>query len=80
LNLGFVWISDQTTDWQEDAPMAKAKDTGCKKVEKDAQEQYVRSDHGRKNDGVTSVKPRVLPDQPTQNSEAEGTEGWRKRD
>jgi hypothetical protein len=60
--------------------MAKAKDTRRKKVEKDAQGQYVRSDYGRENDGVTSVKPRVLPNQSTQNSEADGTEGWRKRD
>ena len=58
----------------------KAKDTRRKKIEQDAQGQYVLSDHGRKNDGVTSVEPRVLPDQSTQNSEAEGTEGWRKRD
>jgi hypothetical protein len=60
--------------------MSKAKEARRKKVENDAQGQYVHSDHGRENDGVTSVKPRVLPNQTTQNSEAEGTEGWRKRD
>ncbi|MER8584322.1 hypothetical protein NKH19_03545 [Mesorhizobium sp. M1338] len=60
--------------------MSKAKETLRKKVENDAQGQYVRSDHGRENDGVTSVKPRVLPSHPTQNSEAEGSEGWRQRD
>jgi hypothetical protein len=57
----------------------KAKDTNRRNtVEKDALPQYHRGDHGRDNDGVASVKPRVLPDKPTRNAVAEGDDGKNK--
>lgn len=60
--------------------MAEEKDAPSKRVEKDAQGQYSRGDHGRKNDGVASAKPRVLPNEPSHNAEAEDTDGERRRD
>ena len=53
--------------------MMKAKETSRRNaIEKDALPQYRRGDRGRDNDGVASVKPRVLPDKPTRNAVAEG--------
>ena len=60
--------------------MAKAKNDKADEIEKDARGQYARSDHGRKNDGVSSVKPRVLKDQPAENAQAKGSDGGKKRD
>lgn len=60
--------------------MTKDKDPRRKRVEKDAQGQYVQGGHGRKNDGVASAKPRVLPNEPSHNAEAEDTDGRRQRD
>ena len=54
--------------------MAKAKDARRKDVEEDAKGQYIRRDHGRENDGVMSVKPRVLPGRTTHNAEAESSD------
>ncbi|WP_246749847.1 hypothetical protein [Mesorhizobium caraganae] len=51
--------------------MAEEKDAPSKQVEKDAQGQYSRGDHGRKNDGMASAKPRALPNEPSHNAEAE---------
>jgi hypothetical protein len=48
-------------------------------VEKDALPQYQNGDHGRDNDGVASVKPRVLPDKPTRNAVAKGSDGKNKQ-
>ena len=56
----------------------KAKPTNRRNtVEKDALPQYHRGDHGRDN-GVASVKPRVLPERPTRNAVAEGDDGKNK--
>lgn len=55
--------------------MTKPRDSRRALVEKDAEGQYARGDHGRKNDGVTNAKPRVLPNEPSRNAEADPTDG-----
>lgn len=60
--------------------MTKAKSNKSIEIEKDARGQYARSDHGHRNDGVSSVEPRVLKDQRTENAQAKGSEGGSKRD
>ena len=70
----WIWKHTIVTLMAKAKAKAKAKDARRKDVEEDAKGQYIRRGHGRENDGVMSVKPRVLPGRTTHNAEAESSD------